>query len=81
LKILKKKENRIWEMCTPWYNHPKNATPRIYFLVTKVVFVTDETALTNSNITLVFSICSNSTHGNNPSDTTNKYSGHFSLWV
>ena len=67
-------------MCTPWYNQPKNSIPPpTYFLVTNVVFVADETALTNSNTTLVFSICSNNTHGNNPSDTTNNYCGHFSF--
>ena len=72
-----KSQKRIWKMCTPWYNRPKNSTPPpTYFLVTKLVFVADETALTNLNITTVFSVCSNNTYANNPSHTTNNYSVH-----
>ena len=66
----KKKEGNVHSVVQ--YNQPKNSTPpRTYFLVTNAVFVADETALTNSNITFVFSACSNNTHDNNPSDTTN----------
>jgi hypothetical protein len=68
---------RIWEMCIPKMSTP----PPTHFLVIQPVFVVEEKTLRHSNITHVFSICSNNTHAYNSSDTTNYYSGNFSLWV
>jgi hypothetical protein len=68
-------QKRIWETSTPFYHPPKTSIPPPpYFLVITIIIVADETALTNSNSTLVLLACPNDIYGSNSSDATNHYS-------